>query len=514
MKKSKEVSNYILIVAFFAMLILPVLFMNRVDGKISGIENRILSSKPEMFNSDGLLNANFINEYESYIDDNIGFKETSTAVNLILKYKIFGIFDSPNWLLGKNENFFYTTGGEDIDTYVGLNCYDESTMKEMTDNLLSMNEYFEQIGCSTYYMFIPNKEEVYSELYSPYAIKSDQTRMQLFEAYLIEHTELNVIDTLDALTSRKEEQLYYKSYDASHWNMNGAMIGYGELMEAISNDYSSVSVIDDDEFVVRKEPFEGLMQYQSENSLISNCFDIQDTIYSYDLKNGFHAILDEHPMGGREIDPNLNFYHYYNPSMDNGETLMIVGDSYMYCFLLPYLAESFKHVYFVRNTYADVIADLASEIQPSVFVFEVAERVFYKYYFDYMSGYSKYITYDIDSYMTINQISEVHVDWPILVDGCIPISDDEYTCIMGWAWDNINSKPPEKVLIEVNGKIYDAEFYYRGDLIDMGEVYCNCAFQVYVENENLLQDSDVSFYVITADREKYKVFTLGTSINE
>ena len=156
MKKSNLI-NEIFIFLFVIMLVLPNLFFNRVPNAVSEIENRVLAQKPEIVDANGNLNNEYIQEFEDYFDDNIGFKQKATELNLISKYKLFGVLDMPNWIMGKDNNLFYTTNGEDIKTYAGANLYDEDTLNEMACNLEYMNLYFRQLGCKTYNMFIPNK---------------------------------------------------------------------------------------------------------------------------------------------------------------------------------------------------------------------------------------------------------------------------------------------------------------------------------------------------------------------
>jgi len=391
--KKKVTVNVIFIVIFSTMISLPLLFMNREEGKISKIENKTLAQKPELYLSDGSLNMSYISEFEDFFNDNVGFKEKALTMNILLKYKLFGVLDIPNWLLGKDGNLFYTTGGEDIEVYTGRNTYSEDVMQSITNNLEYMNKYFEQAGCVTYNMFIPNKEAIYSEMYDSSIYHSEKSRMDLLTEYMAEHTNLNIINIKDALLNSKQEQLYYRAYDASHWNMNGAFVGYYELMKEIQKDYPDIDILDKEDFEITEEPFRGLMSYYSDIKLLNDNFDFDDVVYEYSLKEGYHAVMDEKPLNGEKIDPNLNFYHFENDSAGNSKTMLIVGDSYMYCFMLPMLGESFQHVYFVRNTNAETIIELAKEINPNIFVFEIAERVVNEPYFEYMSGYKNYLEF-------------------------------------------------------------------------------------------------------------------------
>ena len=398
MKKDRtndlNIWNLVFIIVFAFMISLPLLFHNRQEGKVSKTENRVLAAKPSLFQEDGT-----IPEFEAYVDDNIGFKEQALAANIILKYRLFHVLDIPDWILGKDNNLFYTSGGEDIRTYAGQNAYSKADLKSMAANLENMNQYFERLGCYTYNMFIPNKEAVYSEYYPSGVTHSPKSRQDIFCRYFAKKYKRNVINVRDDLLAEKDKgaMLFYKNFDASHWNMNGAFVGYRRLMEEIKKDIPEITILEREDFDITEDKFTGLMYYYAQLGAVQNSFDFEDTIYTWTLKGGYHSVMDEEPPEGIVIDPNLSYYHYYNQQITNGETLFIVGDSYLYNFLLPMFGESFEHVYFIRNYNKEMtiewleaietISELAEVVCPDVFVFEVVERVFNKSYFDYMSAY-------------------------------------------------------------------------------------------------------------------------------
>lgn len=510
-KKSAMISNSILIAVFFIMIFLPLICFNRQSGRISVIENKVLAARPNLIQENGKVNPDYISEYEDYFNDNIGLKEEALTANIIFKYKLFGVLDIPNWMLGKDDNLFYTTGGEDIRTYCGYNVYSESEMQKIAVALYSMNCYFQQKGCYTYNMFIPNKEAVYSDLYNPFIYHAEESRQDILCRYLMEKTDLSIINIKDVLIANKEKQLYYKSYDASHWNMNGAYIGYLELMKEIEKDIPYIKILNEDDFDISEEKYVGLMQYYTDVESINNSFDFEDVIYSYNLKGGFHSVMCENDPWETDIDPNLNYYHFYNEETDNKKSLFIVGDSYMYCFLLPMFAESFQNVYFIRNTEAETIIDLSSRIEPDVFVFEIAERVFYEdYYTYYMESYRNYLDYDmnLEEYKKIEMEPDIHIDYPIVENGTMNVGEEDKTEILGWAFDSSNDIAPKEVIAEVDGKYKKAEFYYREDLDLMGEKYANCGFKICIDGIEPQNINGIRLYVITENDEIYQPYEI------
>lgn len=508
MREKDKIVNGIFIIMFIAIMTLPLLFFNHEDGKFSAIENKTLSSKPELYLTDGKLNAFYVTQFESYFNDNIGFKEDALAINILLKYRLFGVLDIPNWLLGEDDNFFYTTGGEDILTYTGQNAFSEESICNMATNLGYMNEYFEQQGCTTYNMFIPNKEAIYDELYDPNVYNAGEGHLDSLTEYMLENTDMTVVNIKAALMNQKDTQLYYKSYDASHWNMNGAFVGYQELMKEIKKDHPDIKVLNKDDFEIVETTFSGLMQYYTDIKILDDNFSFRDIVYEYNLKGGYSSAIDEAPLNGKEIDPNLNFYHYENEVVNNSETLFIVGDSYMYCFILPMLAESFEDVYFVRNTNAEVLVELAQEIKPTIFVFEVAERVVYEPYFEQMGGFKNFLEFkiNIEEYEEINVKTPFHIDIPILKDGKLSLEDESTLEILGWAFDEKNNTKPHMIVAEVDGEFFNAEFCYRDDLAQMNEKYSECGFKFYIANEVLQNADNIKFYIITENGQIYQEF--------
>lgn len=502
--------NCIFIIVFIVMIILSLICINRDPDKISQFENKVLAKKPELWGNGGKINESYIIEFEDWFDDNIGFKEQALTANIIFKNKIFHVLDIPNWLMGKDNNLFYTTGGEDIATFTGTNMFSEEAMLSITENLNYLNQYFEQQGCQTYNMFIPNKEAIYSELYDENIYHAENSRMDVLIQFVADHTNLNIVNLKNALLANKQDQLYFKSYDASHWNMNGAFIGYQELMYSIKEKKPDIQILSKQDFDIEEENFKGLMSYYTDIKAVHNSFNFEDTIFNYNLRGGYHAIMEETGPGGMILDPNLNFYHFYNENADTKETLFIVGDSYMYCFMLPMLAESFKDVYFIRNTDASLIVQLAKIVKPSIFVFEVVERVCSEGYFDIMSDYSGYLNFQVDlsDYVPLGIVPEVHIDAPCVTDGAMLLEDNFATTILGWVFDIENNIRPKEVLIRIDNLYRRAKFYYREDLTVMGKSYGDCGFEIRIENELLKNAEVIDIIVITEKNEIYDAFPI------
>lgn len=505
-QKECKIMNLVLIICFALIIVVPLMGINRVEGKVSTVENKALTVKPNLFMVDGTINGNYLKEFEGWIDDNIGCRDSAMVANLVLKYKLFHVLDLENWHIGEDGEQFYTTGGEEIKTYTGENVFTPEDMQEMAENLIRMNRYFEEAGCTTYNIFIPNKEAVYSEMYSPFiAFHEDESRQDKFCDYLAANTDLNVMNLKKPLIeAAKEQRVYYKAYDASHWNMNGAFLGYRELMNEMNKNYPDIKVLAAGDFDLKEEQWEGLSSYYDSVPALKNSFHYKDTIYHYTLKGGWNYSVEQTPPKGMEIDPNLNYYHYSNELTGNQHCMLIVGDSYMYSFMLPFLAESVHDVYFIRNTNAGTIVKLAETVCPDVFVYEVAERVGAKAYYDCMADYKLYSLSGIDLGQAVfNSMDALfYIDSPIIEDGVLDTNGGNVE-ILGWGFDTIYDKPPRAIVCDVDGLYVEAEFYYRQDLDDWDAKYANCGFQIKLNKDIIGEAQKLIFYVVAEDGSVY-----------
>ena len=118
-----KISQAMFSMLFIIMLIIPLLATNLKEDVISVEENRKLAPMAELYNEDGTLNTNFTSDFETWIDDNIGFRSELVAISKKIMYSIFDILSGDRYV-GPNGEFNYATPAMIAD-YQHINLYSE-----------------------------------------------------------------------------------------------------------------------------------------------------------------------------------------------------------------------------------------------------------------------------------------------------------------------------------------------------------------------------------------------------
>ncbi|BCJ93386.1 hypothetical protein acsn021_09550 [Anaerocolumna cellulosilytica] len=503
-EKIKKVYGIFSIIIFLMIIVAPLVFINKNADKISIVENKKLASFPRIYNSDGKLNYTFLTEFESFIDDNIGFKEDVVIGDIALNYKIFKKLKVPNFIIGKEENLFYTSGGADIITIQGKNLFSDSKLEELSQGFTYMKEYFESKGADFYIMTIPNKEEVYPEFY-PDSIKNivSKTRLDYLSEYILKSTDVNIFNVKQELINNKNgEMLYYKNYDCTHWNMNGAFVGYTEIIKQLSKKYSNLKCYEKEDFVIETLKSKGAISHLSEFNILNKAMAFDDEIFSYHLKKGYQAQQSAEMPEGVEIDVNDKYFHYTNTNIENEQSILIIGDSYIYSFILPLLAEHFSELYFVNYTSAQELMNLQNIVHADIVLYEFVDRAF-------NADISKNLNYFKDNRVEKTDIKELsivedtpvlNIDSPLAENGVLWIDANQMKqSIIGWAIDSKAEALASDVYMKVGESYYRVNFFERPDLTSIKQEYLMAGFSLDIPTNEIIKAGKVQFIIISND---------------
>ena len=364
MKICKTISNLIMIIAFFLVLIFPPVYFEKVKDTIpqDTSENRKLAEKPE-FDSSTIIS--YSDDYESYDNDNLPFR--GIIRNLWTKFNFYILNESTTTqvLVGKNEGskestwLFYQENhdGNPIKEVQGVYDFTAEEVFQIEDAIDKNMEELAKRNIEVYYTFIPNKATLYKEkLPDNITIFDQDTRVDRLIKYLEDKNTKNIINLKNyLLEAKKNGQVYHKQ--DTHWNEFGAFVGYKAISQTIAKD-SEINYNFEVQFPEEKLSDLDLIQMSGIKDILK---DVEPkVIYQEDVEFTGMVLQTENEIAITECE-----------TAPVDKTIMIVGDSFRKA-MIPYFAKNFKKVIFLhRCDYGPYMLDAYA---PDIIVCQFLER--------------------------------------------------------------------------------------------------------------------------------------------
>lgn len=364
--------HFFISLLFLASISLPLVFSDRVGGKLSEGENRYLASFPTFLTEDMKLAQGIKTQMENWLDDNIGFRTRMKSIQAYIDLKIFRISPSPSVAIGKSGWLFYT---EDRNIEIGLGTYHlpEDKLLSLGENLEEFHQELAKNGIEFVLMLTPSKASIYPEF-----VRGDATTgvtlVDTVSDFLRNKTSFPVINTKPALLeAKKTEQVYYKT--DTHWNSKGVYTGYRTVINSLN------------ELGLLYTPVADISTYTDRR--LSDLIDIMGAQSFYPLEK-YEAIEINSPKAERVetgdfynelsglmqlYDPVPDFYLFRNNSVEE-KTIILFGDSFTLNDFNRLLAENCSTlVYMYSYDYrSEILANIMELVKPDIFLMEVTER--------------------------------------------------------------------------------------------------------------------------------------------
>lgn len=322
--------NYIFIIVFITICILPLVCANKQGGGVSEVENRELAVFPRAFDQEGNFNNNIKEEFNNWLNDNIGFRDTMMRLNTKVQFDLFQKIDSSDVILGKNNWLFYQgENGIAISDYQAAELYTEDELKKILKNVEELQKWSEKNGMEFVLMLIPNKEHIYSD-YMPDGIREihKEKNIDLVVDYIRKNSNVKIVYPKEQLLNKRESQDVFYRYD-THWNDTGAYEGYKCLM---------------DELGIEPLSFNNMKKIKKDDGDLSNMAMLAGMMEAYDEKfisyNGTVETLYDDGNGN-------NAYQKYRYNSGRGK-IFFMGDSFRDA-LKPMLSRTFEYADFVHR---------------------------------------------------------------------------------------------------------------------------------------------------------------------
>ena len=228
MKKIKIIYILLFVIICFLPLILMPFFQNSAE-----IEKRELTEFPSFF-KDGGFNVDFSTEFESWFNDRLPLRAYLLSASNFIKSEVLKA-PSSNVLVGIDGWLFYETEKAD---YINSNALTDDQINAVGVTLSLIEESVKQKGGNFTFVAMPNKASVYEEHMPTFLRKSEENNLTKINDVL---DKMNVthIDMLKVMRDNKDKGIYHVR--DSHWNYQGALIGYNAIMDSLNKKHKTYS---------------------------------------------------------------------------------------------------------------------------------------------------------------------------------------------------------------------------------------------------------------------------------
>lgn len=352
-------TNLIFIIAFLALLIVPILCTNYEKGAISEIDNRKLAKNPIwMFIGE---KAPLGESVENYLNDRLGFRKELINFYQKTNEKVFGTLVHPLYFYGENQETFYTGDMYTFD--------DRKFLNDFLDFIESLQQYCDERDIDFVVQLEPDKSYIESDKL-PNGVSYDE-HWVCFMHSEFDRRNIHYVKNLELFSRlyKAGEPIYNHKYDAGHYNDLGAFYSVNNVLEYLHSENPDVHINSMNEYE---------LSYRVEKYLPQSIFLIDEKVPELMLKNVERISADDEYISYLEIDSrtkNGPLEHFKNNSAEVGNTRgLVFGGSHM-DMNSKFYANAFSDNLNIASYYNILNYDYyIDEYNPDVVVFEIAQR--------------------------------------------------------------------------------------------------------------------------------------------
>ena len=369
MRKFK-ISSVVISLAFVLLLIVPVLTMNRVQGKISPNENRYLASFPQLFDENGNPAPGVKSGLSSWFKDNLGFREKFVALSGYISLKVFNNSPNPKVEIGKDGWYFYTL---DDNMALADGTYDlnENILKQTALQQQRIKDKLAEQGIDYVLILPPSKVSVYPEYIASGNYSVSVTADDMLANYLQENTDVKVIKLKDALLAAKNEgQVFFKT--DTHWNEYGAYIGYKEIINKL-NEYGVINSEPKDVNLVQYEKLGEFAGMMGGSYLLEPEQTVKTEIINPRSARAYDGELYSSVAYVAQLRMLRNPFYVYKNSDDTAKSALMFGDSMFGSWnMTELLSENFSDFTYIWDY--EIAQEYIDAVKPKVVLYDMGER--------------------------------------------------------------------------------------------------------------------------------------------
>ena len=356
----QKIGHRIMLAVFIVVICFPWLswFFLEKYVDLSNYENREMAQQPRLTIANY---GTFSEEYSTYFNDCIPFRNNLIALNSAIDYFVFNKSNNDYVIKGEDNWLYYTRAddGDSINCYMGKNFLSQEELEGIARNCIAQRDFLAKKNVEFIVFIAPNKERIYYENMPPRYGKPAETykALQIVE-YLQSNTDIRVIYPYEELMSAKEcldYNIWYKT--DTHWNLIGGYVGASALMSELG---IKMPKIDSNQITIS----EGDNTSGDLAGMLGLTKQLLFADYEYIVKG-----YDTHSMQNLEWDFN-NVISYHAIKADPRK-IYVLRDSFA-SNMSEYIGSQFSDSY-MRYKYSYSYDDFVSQ-NPDIFVYETVER--------------------------------------------------------------------------------------------------------------------------------------------
>jgi len=357
--------DWLLAIGFFLAIAVPGLALFWTASKtVTRFENRAMAPWPALAPS-----RDFAPAFERAFSDRFGGRDPLVVIHHGGLLALFGVSSLANVLAAGNGWFYWL--GEDGKSlarhYRETLPFPQAEIDASVAELVRRRDWLAARGIAYVVAIVPEKYTIYPEHLPAWIAKgTGPTPHDRFTQAMGKHPDVAFLDLRPALRAAKARELVYYKTD-SHWNYNGAVVGYEALMAAVQKALPGrIETI----VPAPRPPFTpGADRYRGD---LLHMLGRPPGVYEDDVAPLGKVLGEQAARCARRIDkdehPGFEFYACAKPGLPRA---VILRDS-MAIPLIPLLSENFSRVVYVSARKLDKA--LIEREQPDIVIEELVER--------------------------------------------------------------------------------------------------------------------------------------------